>query len=365
MIYWTVEPALISGAELEYPKKLDHEVKKFDRVLVLCDQPGKKYSLAIKINSVKINNSIDTPIIKLDKNNLGSLNAGDKVFIKEFNPPFAKQVLLCLDSKLDSKYIITEGNWGNEIVNPAVLNQVLDAGQSIEFVYGNDKPIILTGYIKASVPRTPVLIDSRTKFFIEKLSSDVIAKLKIESEEYNVTRAQEFIKLIKDEQFDALLTIRNKSNTKVEKTFNFSQIEPESVYKTLKNWFESASYKIFIDNLEKIKDNSIGTLIAFPKTKKDEEPDYILEINLSATLKQGTCLLIGYSENTNQIETQLSDLAKILKKLTTSLKEIPQAIPDICGGCGGRLNLTKQNNKGIVICDSCSSPNLLPVSLRV
>lgn len=365
MIYWTVEPTLISGAELEYPKNFDYEIKKFDRILILCDQPGKKYSLALKVNSLKMNSSLDKPIIKIDKNNLGSLNAGDKVVIKEFNPPIAKQVVLYLDSKIDSKYILAEGNWGNEIVNPAVLHQVLDAGQSVEFVFGNTKPMLLTGYIKASVPRMPVLIDSQTIFYIEKKSSDIITKLKIESEEYNVSRAQEYINLIKDEQFDALLTIRNNSNNKVEKTFNFSQIEPESVYKTLKNWFKSGSYKIFIDNLEIIKDNSIGTLIAFPKPKKDVQLDYILEINLSATLKQGTCLLIGYSENTSQLETKLIELTKLLRKLTTSLKEIPQAIPDVCGGCGARLDLTKQNNKGIVMCDSCASPNLLPYSLRL
>ena len=89
-----------------------------------------------------------------------------------------------------------------------------------------------------------------------------------------------------------------------------------------------------------------------------------MEINLTATLKQGTCLLIGYSANSSLIDSKLSDLVKQLRKLTSSLKEIPQAIPDVCGGCGGRLNLTKQNEKGIVICESCSAPNLLPVALR-
>ena len=255
MITWNIEPALVSGAELEYPEKLKKDINFSSRVLILCDMPGKKYSMAVKINNRKINNSLTKPIIKIDKNNLGSFSSGDTVIIKDFNPPIAKQVILSIDSKIDNKYYLAEGNWGNGIVNPALSGQVVDAGQIIEFIYGTNNPIILTGFVKASVPRTPVLIDNQTNFFIEKLPSDAIAKLKIESESRNVIRAEEYIKLMQEEKFDALLAIRNENLNKIEKTFNFSQIEPESVYKTLKNWFESGGFSFFIDNLEKINDN--------------------------------------------------------------------------------------------------------------
>ena len=46
------------------------------------------------------------------------------------------------------------------------------------------------------------------------------------------------------------------------------------------------------------------------------------------------------------------------------LKETPQIIPDNCAGCGWRLNLTQQNDKGVVFCEKCNTPNILPFALR-
>ena len=365
MLFAIVKPVLMSGAELEYPDFLKIDLNDSQTVLLVSNTPGKKFSTAIKINTSKINNSIKDPVIRIDKSNVGPLLQGDKVLLRPFNPPVAKQVLLVLDSKLDAKIPLAEGNWGNEIVNPAVLGQIINVGQSIDFIYGSKNPVFLTGLIRASIPKAPALVDNQTNFFIEKLSETDLTKIKIESENRNEERAEELVKLIEEEKFEAIASIRNETFDKLDKTFSFSQVEPESIYKILRNWLEGSSHSFYLDNFDKIKDNSVGTIIAFPKTKSDTKIDYLIEINLSATLKQGSCLISGRSADLHKVETLMSELIKQLRKSTTSLKEIPQAIPDVCAGCGARLNLTKQNAKGVVNCDKCTSPNLLPFALRL
>ena len=361
MIYWTVEPSIISGAILEYPDSIKTMVEKYSTILVLSNLPGKHNSIAVKVGKHIVNNSINNPKIQLDKSILGPLVAGDKVIIREFNPPIAKEVLL----SINTKYFLADGNWGSTIVNPAVLGQILDIGQNIDFMYGTEKPMFVSGQIKATVPKAPALVNKQTIFIVEKMSKDVLTKLKIESEKHAETRAKEYFDLIEEENFDTLTAIRNNTANKIEKTFNFSQIDPQSIYQSFKQSLERMSNTFILDTFEIVGDNNLASILSIPKTKKGTQPEYSIEFKLSSTLKQGTCLISGYSSKPDLINPLIAELEKNLRKMSTSLKEIPQAIPDICGGCNAKLNLTKQNAKGIVVCEVCKSPNQLPFALRL
>ena len=361
MIYWTLEPSIISGAVLEYPDSIEKDVKDYSTILVLSNTTGKKYSIAIKVVKHLKNNALKTPKITIDKSNLGSLVSGDLVIIRPFNPPIAKQVLLAIDVK----YYLAEGDWGNKIVNQAVANQIIDVGQNIEFMYGTDKPMFVTGQVKATVPKAPVIVDNQTTFIVEKLSRDVLTKLKIDSDNYSEVRAKEYFDLIEEENFDTLQAIRNQTVNKIEKTFNFSQIDPKSIYQSFKQSLENENHQFIQDHFEIIGDNKLSSILSIPRTKKGTAPEYAIEFKLTATLKQGTCLLSGYSSVENLINPILSKLETQLRKLSISLKEIPQVIPDNCAACGARLNLTKQNEKGLVFCEKCKAPNMLPFALRI
>ena len=163
MIHWVIEPSIISGCELEYPETLSHEAEKYNYVLILSNSPSKYYSIASKVNKKTINNSLKDPKIVIDKTALGPLVKGDKVNLRSYNPPIAKQVLLAINEK----YFLVDGNWGSKIVNPAVSGQIVDIGQLIDFMYGSDKPMFVSSQIKATIPKAPVLIDNQTIFIVE------------------------------------------------------------------------------------------------------------------------------------------------------------------------------------------------------
>jgi hypothetical protein len=362
MEYWTIEPMIFSGAELEYPDSLDlEEIEDYDTVLVISNIPGKKFSIAVRITKRTISKSSHNPIIKIDKSIIGPFAKGDKVLLKKFIPPIAKLVLLVINSK----FYLAEGNWGNNIVNKAISNHILDIGQSIDFMYGTEKPMLVSGIVKATVPKAPALVDEKTNFIIEKYSQDKITTLQIEADSYKEKRAIEYLELIDEEFFDFLTAIRSESVNKIEKTFNFSQINPKNVYSTFKQTLASDSYSFLYDTFEQIEDTVLASLLASPRVKKGEKPPYIIEFKLSGKVQQGMCLIIGYSKKMNLIDSLISNLEKQLKKISLTFKEIPQAIPDTCGGCNARLNLIEQNFKGIIICHSCKTPNLLPYTLRV
>ena len=361
MIYWSLEVSMVSGAILEYPESLKEGTKDYNTILVLCDLPGKQTSIATKVGRHVINNNLQNPKITLDKSNVGSLTPGDKVSIRDFKPPIAKQVLLAIDTK----YYLPDGDWGNKIVNPAVKGQIVDVGQNIDFMYGNQKPMFVTGQIKSTIPKAPALVDDQTIFLVEKLPRDVLARLKVESEQHSETRAFEYFKLIEEEKFDTLSDIRNNSVNKIEKTFNFAQVEPESVYKSFKQTLQAMSHSFYVDQFEVVGENYLASILSYPQTKKGMKPDFCIEFKLTATMKQGTCFVSGYSPKTDSMVGVIDDLIKQIRKVSTSLKEVPQVIPDVCSGCQARLNLTFQNAKGVVICEACKTPNQLPFSLRL
>ncbi len=361
MIYWTLESSMVSGAILEYPELLKDTVKDYKFILILGQIPGYRNSLVTKVARHIINNNLQNPKITIDKSNFGSMMAGDKVIIKEFKPPVAKQILLALDTK----YFLAEGNWGNKIVNSAVNGQILDIGQNIDFMYGDIKPMFVTGQIKATIPKAPALVDNQTNFIVEKLPRDILTKLKIEADKNSEKRAKEYFKQIEEENFDTISNIRNNTAEKIEKTFNFTQNDPKSIYKSVKQSLERLSHSFYIDQFENLGENFLGSILSIPITKKGVNPDYCIEFKLSGTMMQGTCLITGYSSKFELISKILDDLIKHLNKVSNSLKEAPQSIPDICQACGSRLNLTKQNEKGIVLCEICKSPNLLPYRLRM
>lgn len=361
MIYWSLEVSMASGAILEYPESLRNDIQDYNTILILCDLPGKKTSIAAKVAKHVINNTLQNPKITLDKSNIGSLTPGDKVLIRNFKPPIARQILLALDTK----YYLPDGNWRNTIVNPSVKGQVVDIGQTIDFMYGNMNPMFVSGQIKSTVPKAPALIDEETIFLIEKLPQDVLAKLKIESEQYSENRALEYFKLIEEENFDTLSDIRNNSVNKIEKTFNFTQVDPESIYKSFKQSLQAMSYSFFLDQFDKVGENQLASVLSIPKIKKGLKPEFCVEFKLTAKMKQGTCFITGYSSKLDKISGIIDDLIKQIKKVSSSLKEVPQIIQDNCSGCGHRLKLTTQNSKGVVICEACNTPNQLPFSLRV
>lgn len=360
MIYWSVEPSIISGAQLEYPAAISQEVETYSTVLLLSNFPGKLNSIAVKIHKHSINNDIKEPRIIIDKSILGSLTFGDKVIIKSFNPPVAKQVIIVIDSS----YALVEGDYGNKIVNPAINGQIIDVGQDIEFMYGTNSFKIVTAQVKATFPKAPTIVNENTIFIVEKASRAALAKLRITADSSNGKRAKEYFEQLEEENFEILASIRNDTANKLEKTFTFAQTRPKSIYESFKQILGLKTYKFIQDQIEIIGDNTLASILAIPKTAKGTAPTYSIEFKLSSSLKQGVCLLTGYSASPETINSVLTDIEHQLKKMSIFLKDVPQAIPDTCQGCSNRLNLQEQNEKGVVICSSCRTPNILPFALR-
>lgn len=361
MIFWNVEPSLVSGAELEYPATLVPDTKSSDTVLIISNLPEKTFSLIVKIHKQSISNSLKFPVIKLDKDNVGPLVKGDKVMLTKFNPPLAKQVLVLIDTK----YPLVEGNYGSKIINQAINGEIVDIGQQINFMYGQEKPIFISGFIKATIPKAPSLVGSETIFIVEKIVQEQLMKLKIAAEISNEKRAKDYLQSIKDEKFSALSSIRNNSYSKLERTFYFSQVNPQTLYKVLIKLLESSFHSFIVNNSDTVDESFLASLLAFPKTDKGSDPKYLVECILTAKNNEGACFIIGYSNNNSSAEQIVISLEKQLKTVSNTLQEVPRVVSDLCGGCNAKLNLLKQNEKGIVYCSSCKSPNILPYALRL
>ncbi|MHA2363902.1 MAG: hypothetical protein ACXAC7_08080 [Candidatus Hodarchaeales archaeon] len=344
-----------TGAVLRVPTTFAPIEPKF--TMVICSSPAKLYSFCVQVTKKEEDSSLDKPIIQVDKNLVGPLQTGEEILLLEYNkPPLAKQVTMVISDR----YRMPEGNWGNSIVNPAMLNHVMDLGSPVEFMYGTQQPTLIQAIVKSTVPKAPAQVDENTIFFVEKLDKGEIGTIQAEADKQKEDRAQAYIEQLKTKTFDFISSIRNESADKFEKTFHFNAA-PKSIYTGIKQAL--GLFQIITDDLTEMEDGSfIGTLVAIPKTTI--QPGHLFEFQIRGKMMQGNVSFWGFSLKIGDALAVSRDWEKRIRGLTQSMKEVPQAIVDVCQACDTRLDVSQQNEKGLVKCTSCNSFNQLPISLR-
>ena len=122
------------------------------------------------------------------------------------------------------------------------------------------------------------------------------------------------------------------------------------------------SYKIVTNEFSEYSDIFSGNLVAIPKSK--DPPNYLLEYQVSGRNSQGRIGFWIYTLKNGEALIISRKWEKLIINLTQSMKEIPQAIPNMCQACGAELQIVNQNQTGIVQCVKCKIYNQLPMSLR-
>lgn len=355
-----IEPRpFISGAILRYPPSQADRVSGMQDhqfTMVICDSPAKRYSLCTKLTLAQ-DEGLSTPVLQVDKNITGPLTKGDNVTIRRYDPPSATQVTIVISNRL----FLVEGNWGTKIVNPATLGQVMDVGGLVEFMYGSEKPMFVEAVIKSTVPKAPAVVTASTTFVVEKMDMSGIANLQVEADRQKEVRANAYIEQLRNEVFDLNTMIRNQSADEYRKTFKFANVYPKNIYVGIRQAL--GTFKLLTEVSDEFPDESfVGTLVGVPRSSK--KPDRMVEFQVRGKMMGGEVSLSIFTMERGKAQSMSGEWEKLVRGLEISMKETPQAIPDVCMGCNARLDITSQNENGIVFCDVCNTPNQLPIALR-
>lgn len=349
----------MTGAEIRYPPELKSKLNLSQNIkyaMLICDLPSKVYSLCVQINQQIQDSKLNQALIKIDEHLLGPLVKEDQVLLLNYQPPVALQVLL----GLQNKYHLPEGDWGIKIVNPFLNSHVLDLGTPVDFMYGQQQPMFVEAFVKSTVPKAPVKVNSQTIFIIKKLDNEQIRTFQAENEKLKENRAREYLKRIQNQTFNFISAIRNHNTNIYTKTFNFSNIVPKDIYLGIKQVL-TGTYQLITDETTDLQEGFMAMLVAIPKDSYP--PEQLFEFQVSGKLKQGRIGFWSYSmEEENYLLRKKWE--QIIINLTHSMKEIPQAIIDNCQACNARLPINEQDNKGIIQCKACETYNQLPISLR-
>ena len=349
-------PILTDKGAIYFPKGKSDEFKRQFPKLQYAIILKADYSICLRIDSVLEDQTTKTPYITFNKEKRGNIEPNDEVEIYPFTLPVAKSCLVLLPEKSR----VPEGDWGSDIINPSVEGEAFDYGDTMDFMYGTEKPMLLQATLKLSSPQPPVIIGPKTYFSVEKCEMGNITREEAKSHELKSKRAQQYTKLLEEQVFKLVEEIRRNATDKIMETSEFSQTNPQSIFQSIKKIL--FNYKIIADDFLREGDNTNGTIIAIPLAN---DPIILIEIRVFSNIKQGNLTVAVYSPKMGEAKKILdTDIKPYLKNVIQGLKETTKILYNLCAGCNGELVLSSQDERGIVKCKLCGALNQLPIDLR-
>ncbi|MBD3190964.1 MAG: hypothetical protein GF308_09990 [Candidatus Heimdallarchaeota archaeon] len=355
-----------------------------DTIIVLHEHINRTYSLITEVKEIGHYEELEEPSIIIDERIAGEITKDDYIKIFKINVPIARHIELAI-SKNSSIY---EGNW-TPIINSQLKDQVCDIGDEISFTtpgkYANSGTTFAAGLVYRTIPPAPIRIGDKTTIHVYKKTDEELRNFEAKVIQQKKQRAESYLEELKRKIFNLLLKMKNDALKTYPIQYDF-KTEANYFYQAVKQVMAQQKYYCYYKdqfspkNITKTNDQKLFSGVLTYFTKKKNQPDKILDIQIHGKNDVTKMLLLVYASTKKEASKFYNQkLERVILRIAEPIATEIEPIAEKCPYCGHFLNeifnkaisqpekIAKTQpllyTKGVIKC-SCGVLLVLPLKYR-